>query len=183
VAIPDSGFQFTMTQECGLEPDGSFRDKLITDTDGGQTRFGVDSKSHPEAVGDGFYGMSKFDALKYAEAVYTDCYWTPAFAHGIQDQSLATKFVDLAFNEGIEQATKLVQQAINSCRSTVNQLLVDGRPGPETIAAINAVDPHSLMDAIIIYGQIFYTQLRDEHPERYSNFVLASWIKRLHTIP
>ena len=172
-----------MSNECKILPDGSFSDSTITDIDGGKTRYGIDSKSNPEAVQEGFYSMSQDDALLYAKNFFQYEIFSQVLGYNIVDQVVASKYTDMAFNEGIAQATKIIQRAVNSLRDTANLITVDGKPGARTAASINAVDENELLKAIIEYGTQFYTGLRQQHPEKYSDAVYQAWIKRLERIP
>jgi lysozyme family protein len=183
MADAHKGFLWTMAQECNVLADGSFDDATITDTDGGLTRLGVDSRSHPHAVTDGFYQMSKFDALNYAERIYTACYWDLVSGSSIESQMVASKYADLAFNSGINEATKIVQRAVNSCRQVRDLIMVDGIPGWRTTAAVNAVDANRLMAAIIGFGETFYQELYRAHTAIFSSSILNGWLRRLDRIP
>lgn len=183
MADVSKAFNFVMSNECKILPDGSFSDSTITDIDGGKTRFGIDSKSNPDAVHDGFYDMPAPAALLYAQNFFKYDIFNQILGYNIFDQSIASKFADMAFNEGIEQATKIVQRAVNSLRDTPNLVVVDGKPGARTAASINAVEEDDLLKAIIEYGTQFYTGLRQTHPEKYSDAIYQAWIKRLEKIP
>ena len=54
---------------------------------------------------------------------------------------------DTAVNSGMGAAVKIVQTAVNSFSATTNQLVIDGVWGPKTIAAINAVNPDTMVAA------------------------------------
>jgi lysozyme family protein len=136
------------TLEGKVVPDPSKKDAAAV------SRFGINSASHPEAVRDGFYEMSRDAALQYAEDVFKFDYFNLCGAYNIEDQDIADKFCDLAFNEGTHEASKLVQQALGFTGKQV-----DGLAGARTIAAINAADSALLMASIKNQAKAFYLAL------------------------
>lgn len=138
-----------------------------------KARFGINSHAHPDAVVDGFYTMDTATALLYAEKVYLHDYWTPILGDDITDQDVANKYMDLAINEGVRQATILIQ------RSSSGKAAVDGVPGPKTIAAINSIPPDYLLKTIRAAGAQFYATLYQGNKNRYTIEEYRSWIARL----
>ena len=67
---------------------------------------------------------------------------------------------DMAFNRGAGGATKYIQQGLNSLGQKV---VVDGRLGPQTLQAIQGVEPGALMQAAS------QAQLQDEYARARSN--------------
>ena len=57
-------FFFVMSHE-----DATLSGTVVTDDNGGQSRFGVNSKDNPQALTDGFYTMPTGEALAYAESL------------------------------------------------------------------------------------------------------------------
>ena len=54
---------------------------------------------------------------------------------------------DCGVNLGMVTAVKIAQTAVNSFSATTNQIIVDGEWGPKTVAAINAVNPATMVSA------------------------------------
>ena len=180
---PHKAFQFVLSNECRLKPDGSFNGETITDTDGGMTRYGIDSKSHPEAVHDGFYQMSDADALAYVENIFKYDYFNMVLGYQIEDQVIASKYSDLAFNEYITQATLIMQRSVNSLRTPDKQIQEDGKPGSRTVAAINAADEAALLQAITRFGIAFYSELKQKKPAEYTDKIYANLVSRVEKVP
>ena len=115
-------FLFVMSHE-----DVRMSGEVVTDNDGGQVRFGVNSRSNPQALADGFYTMSKDDALVYAENVFVTKYWNRIDGDAVNNQRVANQFADLDFNSGNE-AVFIMQRAAN--RFQEKPIVVDGKFGP-----------------------------------------------------
>jgi hypothetical protein len=99
---------------------------------------GINDKYHPDA----FKAISSLSPSKrdQAAAEYVVQYTAP-FTQKLPD-AIRPFAQDLAFNRGVGGATKYMQQALNNLGVPVK---VDGAIGPETIGAINKVEPKSLM--------------------------------------
>jgi lysozyme family protein len=161
--------------------------KVTPEPNGGKARLGINSIAHPEAVGRGFYEMPLDQALHYAEDCFKYNYWARIFGYNIDSQLIASKWVDMAFNESPGRATKLVQCAVNSLRRAgLPELKVDGECGPLTIAAVNSYDgedAEALYAAIVQEASTFYTDLQRSHPNRYDLHTLAAWLARAEKRP
>lgn len=101
------------------------------------------------------------DAMRLAERDY----WRPPRLDLLASQDLATKCLDLAYNMGVVQMTKVVQAAVNrEARRRV--LREDGVFGPGARAAVNAADARRLLAAIRLEALTFYRWLLAKHPDQ-----------------
>jgi len=123
-------------------------------------RFGVNSQWHPELIACGFYDESKVtcqQALWMAEDVFKLRYFGAIRGYSIIPQDIANKWADLAFNEGPEQATKIVQRAVNYVLPNMQpRLQIDGLVGDQTIGRVNAAEPERLLPTIKEQAKNFY---------------------------
>lgn len=158
MADPAKCFAYSMSFEDSRLEGKVVRDPTRKDPKA-VARFGINSAAHPEAVRDGFYDMDHDAALQYADNVYKYDYFNLCGAYNIEDQDIANKFCDLAYNEGTKEATKLVQQALG-----FQDKQIDGIAGSRTVAAINAADPVELMSAIKQQAKDFYVALAASDP-------------------
>lgn len=144
-------------------------------------RFGINSHWFPEAVSEGFYQMDRDRALNWAQALYKHRFFSPIWGYSILSQDIANKFCDLAVNEGISQATKLMQRACNELLAGVAigylPLTIDGEPGPKTVEAINDSDPQKLLAAFKEQARNFYCQIAQE--QNWSTRKLAALLARV----
>jgi lysozyme family protein len=157
--------------------DSTMSGVISPEPNGGQARFGINSVAWPSAVADGFYTMDHDTALTYAANFFKANFWTPIEGYQITDQNVANKFFDLSVNEGIQQATKITQRAVNSLFMTgVDALIIDGKPGQMTLSAINKADPVELLAAIKEKAKDFYIGLVASNPKFKPD--LAGWLAR-----
>jgi len=101
---------------------------------------GINDRYHPEA----FKAISELPAEERAEAAaeYIRSYTAPLVSQ--LPKSMQAFAQDLAFNRGLGGAARYIQQGL---RSLGQNVAVDGRVGPKTLAAINSVQPRALMQA------------------------------------
>lgn len=111
---------------------------------------GINDRYHPEA----FKRIASLPAQERAGAAaqYIKEYTSPFVSK--LPSAIQPFAQDLAFNRGMGGATKYIQQGLNSLGVNVS---VDGKLGPQTLAAINKVQPQALMRAASD------AQLRDEY--------------------
>jgi lysozyme family protein len=172
---------FVLSNEDATPPTGN----VVAEPNGGRARLGINSIAHPEALARGFYSMPLDQALEFAEDIFKYDYWSRILGYSIESQVIASKWADITFNMNAHEATLLVQRAVNSLR--LKPIRVDGVCGPDTIASVNtyldAEDEERLYAAIIKQGAMFYEELRQEHPERYSEALEQEWLRRLNKRP
>lgn len=172
----EKAFQFVMRHE-----DSTLSGVVTTDNDGGKVRFGVNSKSNPQALADGFYEMPVDQALVYAMDVFKYAYWSHVAGYSIPDQRCANQVSDMAFNDGTHEAILILQRATNYCLPTGLLILVDGQLGPRTLAAVIDVanrSPGELLDGIKKYAEQYYRDLAARKPAD-AKF-LNAWLSRLN---
>lgn len=117
---------------------------------------GINDRYHPEA----FKRISSLPPQERAEAAaqYIKEYTSPLVSK--LPQPIQPFAQDLAFNRGMGGATKYIQQGLNTLGQRVG---VDGKLGPQTLAAINSVQPQALMRAAS------EAQLQDEYNKAQNN--------------
>jgi lysozyme family protein len=154
----DIGFANTMRSEDPkltgkVTPDPTKLDKNAV------ARFGVNSAAHPKAKADGFFTMDRDAAYQYARTVFQYEYFNRIGGYQITDQGIANKYVDIAFEAGISEATEIVQRAYNKLPLPEGNigLAEDGKCGQRTIDAINKSMPSALLAQIRIEAVKFYS--------------------------
>ena len=171
---------FSLSNEDTTPPTG----KVVSEPNGGMARLGINSRAHPEAVRDGFYTMGLEAALDYAFDLFKYDYWSMVLGYSMEEQLIASKVTDLAFNCSPRLAIKLVQRAINTLRG--NQAIKpDGICGPQTIAAVNTYldDVEALYAGIIEQGTSFYEELHTHDPVKFPLHLEEEWLERLNKRP
>ena len=117
---------------------------------------GINDRYHPQA----FKKISSLPAeqRERAAAEYIREYTSP-FVNQLPEQ-IRPFAQDMAFNRGAGGATKYIQQGLNNLGQKV---AIDGRLGPQTLQAIQGVEPNALMQAAS------QAQLQDEYTRARSN--------------
>ena len=168
-----TSFNYTMHWEDSTLS-GAVTPDPTKDNPNARARFGVNSASHPEAEREGFFDMSRDAALQYAEDVFKYSYFSPMNGYQIRNQDICNKIVDMAFNQGCNQAGKIVQRALNSILA--GPFAIDGIIGAKTVDGINACNPSDLLPALKEKAKDFYVGLAASHPPFQKN--LNGWIAR-----
>ena len=101
---------------------------------------GINDRYHPEA----FKAISALPAEERAEAAaeYIRSYTAPLVSQLPKPMQAFAQ--DMAFNRGLGGAARYIQQGL---RSLGQNVAVDGKVGPKTLAAISSVQPRDLMRA------------------------------------
>lgn len=172
----DTAFQFLIGDE-----DPQFKCEVIIDSNGAETISGINGKSYQDVV-DKIKAITDLNARRNAVmAFYRQRYWAPLFDQ-ITSCDVQAKIFDLAVNmdpcdsdRGVAfgQAIKIAQRAAG--------VTDDGVLGPQTLDAINAADPATLLAAICQKAKEFYLALAVTHPEdeRYR----TTWLTRAARLP
>ncbi|MBX9403126.1 N-acetylmuramidase [Lysobacter sp. BMK333-48F3] len=120
--------------------------------------------------------LNDLRALTQAQAgtLYKTLYWDPLHGDAIALQYLADIVFDFYVNAGFH-AIVLLQQLLGP------PLCVDGRFGPETLAALLKADQPQLYARYRAGRIAYYCQLAQAHPllQRF----LAGWLARAHWFP
>jgi lysozyme family protein len=103
---------------------------------GGATKYGVTQADMP---GTNIADITEAQAADY----YSEHYWKPLYS-SIESQLLANKLFDMGVLFGVGEAVKVLQIML---QSGVPSVTVDGDFGPETLAAVNSVEPNSALAA------------------------------------
>lgn len=143
---------------------------------GGLTRFGLCAKFHPLLLNAGFYEASlpADAALRIAETTYAAEYTAPLYLADITSQAIATALLSFAVNEGKQKAIALLQRALLVNGHSVG---LDGKMGPQTVAAINACDAKQLLNHYCDLEAMFYHGLAENDPTQNAN--LKGWLNRV----
>jgi lysozyme family protein len=127
---------------------------------GGTTKYGIDQASHPKVDVE---NLTRDEAL----AIYQH-EWDQMHLDGLPDQVAMTMF-DIRVNGG--QPVRWLQNAINHLRAPgTAAVAADGKLGPATRAAANAVDPAALAQAVIAQRVGYYDALVEGNPARFAQF-------------
>lgn len=147
---------------------------------GGATNFGIIQRNldrwngaHPEL---GFPGDVRNLTHEQATAIYRADYWR---WDDIAEPTIAIKLFDIGVNCGTGTSIKLLQKAINALAQP--PLSVDGKLGPATLAAANALQGTALMQALCEAQRDYYLAIIASNPSQ--AVFKEGWMKRAARIP
>lgn len=155
-----------------LQYEDSTRSGKVTVDAGGRTRFGIAEKFHPDLSQEFFTGPAE-DALAEAEKIEEREYWDCMRLAEVETQNVANKLFDMGVNTGVRQAAVYAQRAVNS---RGQQLTEDGKMGPKTLAAMNAIDPQIFYELLCQFSAWHYHHIATNNPAQAAN--LEGWLKR-----
>lgn len=137
---------------------------------GGRTDYGISERAHPEVWADGRVAPDE------VYATYWRHYWLPIRGDQISDARLALEVFDFAVNAGVYRASAYLQDVYNGLRPKGSKALAtDGRIGPVTLAAINAIGAR---DADGLYGKYVERRKQFYAGARNAPRYLRGWLKR-----
>ena len=84
---------------------------------------------------------------------------------------------DIAVNHGIANAGMMVQRALNKMG---NNLTVDKKIGPKTLAALHAADPDEFCDQVLKVRENFYYKIVENRPSQ--KVFLKGWLNRIKNL-
>jgi len=155
---------------------------------GGATNFGISLRALSQLEGDrfdkwdlDFDGDIDADDMKLltvdmAREFYETHFWHPIFEK-LEQQSVATKLLDMCVNMGTRQGVKILQKA---CNWNMPMLHVDGYIGPKTIAVANSMG--ETLEYFLPSEQAkFYFTLVDDKSSR--GVFLLGWLRRAYHWP
>lgn len=145
---------------------------------GGETNYGITVAVARE---NGYTGPMRDLPRQLAFDIYTAKYWDAVSADNMPVE-LAHEIVDTAVNMGVSAASKIFQRALNALNNRgklFRDIVVDGRIGTGTIAALNSYlevrDLDVLIRALNCLQGTRYIELCEAH-EKNESFMYG-WIK------
>lgn len=146
-------FQWILTAEGGS--------RLVNDT-GGLTRYGISQRTWPHVDVENL-------TQDQARQIYLDGYWKPIRGNALPP-AIALCVFDAAVNMGVPTAIRLLQTVLRT-------VVVDGTPGPETIAAAKMYLPRTeLVAQFLRLRNAWYRDLAGKS-EKYGKY-LFGWEMR-----
>jgi lysozyme family protein len=168
---PAIAIDFTLRQE-----DSTLSGVITNEANdaGGLTRFGLCAKWHPELVAAGFYEltMDAAAARTMAETAYETAYASPLWLASINAQPIANALLSFAVNMGTFSAVETLQLICGA--------VADGHMGSNTVAAVNAHDPETLLAAYCAMQANHYRGIVAANPTQQK--FLAGWLARVATV-
>ena len=133
---------------------------------GGETNFGISKRSYPKLD---IKNLTKAEARD----IYRRDFWVKGEFGKLTSQAVATKGFDLSVNMGLRAGIRLLQKA---AKTFVPTLKVDGKVGPNTINAVNAIHPPDLLKEMRVQAAVRYAKIAVKTPD--STVFLLGWMRR-----
>lgn len=108
---------------------------------------------------------------------YKHSYWDSLRLDDVHSQSIAEQLADHGVNAGTSRPVKMLQYLLNT--KFGKHLVVDGKIGPQSIAALNAVPPAAFYPSLVEMRRAFYHYLAGSPLNATPN--LATWSNFLRT--
>ncbi len=163
--IPDNRFKYAVS--IVLEHEGGLEKQIKRDP-GSVTKWGI-SLRFLRSIGYDFNHSGAVDSedilalsMQDAEKIYKEYWWDKYHYEAINSLIVATKIFDMSINMGSYQAQKLAQIAVN--RLQQKPIAVDGKLGPQTIAAINSQKENPMMVELRACAEHYYIELIANNP-------------------
>jgi hypothetical protein len=112
------------------------------------------------------------------ELIYKKIYWDMIGGDFIKSQAIANYLADWSWGAYYITAVKNAQQVLN--RSFGYKLTEDGKIGPSTLAAINAVNPATFLELLRKEHLDFYAQVVKRNPSQAAN--IRGWTARVNDL-
>lgn len=100
---------------------------------GGLTYAGIARNRHPSWAGWAYIDRNDTPPAQLVREFYKDAFWNPINLDEVVDAKVAGTIFDFGVNAGASTAAKLAQIVVKATP--------DGKVGPKTIEALNAIDP------------------------------------------
>lgn len=139
------------------------RSGVVTTDQGGRTRFGIAEKYNPGIGADFYTSMPAAAALERAKECYRHREWTYIQGEQIASDEVAEKLLDMAVNMGQSEAVLLLQRVVNAYKNNDN-LGVDGKFGPITLAATNEIDAGAVRMGLRWMSRKRYDEIIEANP-------------------
>jgi len=154
--------------------DETMSGKVTVDSDG-RTRFGLLDKFHPELVTAGFYSLPTGLALAIADTTYKTDYWNAMNLDLVISNVVAAQLLSISVNDGVPEASKMAQRAAG-----LPEVEIDGKIGPVSVAAINAIDEETFLTSFDQAASNYYHRVVSNEPAKIGD--LQGWLNRIAAI-
>ena len=149
--------------------EGGYKLHTIKGDTGGQTYAGISRNNWPKWVGWENIDNGVMPEACEVRAFYRANFWDILNLDGVDNQDVARTLFDFGVNTGVGVAAKLAQ--------VVAGATPDGRIGPKSIVAINAIEPELFMARIALAKLARYEQIVTRN--RSQGKFLLGWVRRV----
>ena len=101
--------------------------------------------------------------IEDATEAFHDYFWQKFNLDDEPSNKKALCIFDISVNHGLANAGMMIQRALNKMG---NNLVVDKKVGPKTLAALHAADPDEFCDQILKVRENFYYKIVENRPSQ-----------------
>lgn len=159
---------FLPAYERMLLNEGGYKLHTVAGDRGGMTYAGIARNRWPSWAGWDFIDRSEEPPAMVVRAFYRENFWMPVKGDDISDQTVAQNIFDFGVNAGVGTAAKLAQVVVGATP--------DGKIGPKTVAALNAIEPNYFRAAYALAKLKRYEQIVSK--DRTQQKFLLGWLRR-----
>ncbi|MCL2524311.1 MAG: N-acetylmuramidase [Betaproteobacteria bacterium] len=160
---------FLQAYESMIRNEGGYKLTNVAGDRGGMTYAGIARNMNPTWPGWAEIDQGEIPDVKVVRRFYRTNFWTPVRGKDIVNQDVARNIFDFAVNAGVTTSVRLAQ--------TVAGATPDGKFGPLTLAAINAMNPQLFVPAFALAKIARYRDIvtKDSTQQKF----LLGWINRV----
>jgi lysozyme family protein len=162
---------FNPAFETMIRNEGGYKLTNVANDHGGQTYAGIARKFHSSWAGWAIIDRADMGNLELSRLVrdfYKTEFWDVVSGDAIEHQAIAETLFDFAVNAGTSTASKLAQLVVDA--------VPDGRIGPKTLAALNALDEGVFVLKYALAKVARYAEICNK--DRSQSKFLLGWINR-----
>lgn len=169
MADPKVAFSITIDQaheggyQCDPNDRGNWTSGVVGQGELKGTKYGISAHEFPN---EDIKNLTPERAIE----IYTEGYWKTGYSQ-IVSQAIANKLADLGVLFGVHEAVAMLQAAL--------KIVPDGGFGPNTLAAVNASEPKSLL---VAYQTLFVQhvlKIGADNPDERK--YVSDWIRRINS--
>lgn len=162
---------FSPAFESMVQNEGGYKLTNVTNDRGGQTYAGIARNFHSDWPGWVIIDRGDMGNLELSRLVrefYKTTFWDVISGDAIQQQAIAAAIFDFAVNAGAATAAKLAQLVVSA--------MPDGRIGPKTLTALNALDEGVFVLKYALAKVARYAEICNK--DRSQSKFLLGWLNR-----
>lgn len=159
---------FLTAFESMIRNEGGYKLHTVAGDRGGMTYAGIARNFHPRWPGWSAIDRGEIPETELVRQFYRENFWAAIQGDQITHQTVARSLFDFAVNAGVITAVRLAQ--------IVAGTTPDGKIGPKTVAALNALDPEKFVLSFALAKLARYRDIVNKDPTQ-QKFLLG-WVNR-----
>lgn len=159
---------FLTVFESMIRNEGGYKLHTVAGDRGGMTYAGIARNFHPRWPGWSAIDQGEIPETELVRQFYQKNFWAAIQGDLIIHQTVARSLFDFAVNAGVITAVRLAQIVVGTTP--------DGKIGPKTVDALNAVDPEKFVLSFALAKLARYRDIVNK--DRTQQKFLLGWVNR-----